>query len=152
MGQLTQTTAELQILVDGCYGGIEMEDNATTQETTATPTQLINFDRDSVSSNCTPAFGSNQITIDVAGDYLVSFSCSFGTATLAEVTMHIRKNGSTEIGVPFVRELSNGDQGVAATHFIATFAATDTVQVWVESLASETLTCTHASLTVDRVG
>lgn len=149
---LTQAEAQVQILLDGAYGGIEMEDNATTQATTSTPTQLINFDRDSVSSNCTPAFGSNQITIDVAGDYLVNFSCSFVAASAADYTMHVRKNGTTEIGVPLFHQTSTTDPDVVACHFIATLAATDTLQVWVESVDSETLTCTHASLSAVRVG
>ena len=93
----------------------------------------------------TPAFGSNQITIDVAGDYAVDLQMSFSGANSSTYNGTIYIN-AVPTSIEFTRKLGvGGDVGSASCHGIITCAATDVISAYIEGDAT-TLTVANAVL------
>ena len=122
----------------GIYGDISVFNNGTETQNNigTTPVQLVGFDTDGNSNGCTPAQASNQITVGVAGDYRVSFHCTFfGDAGIYKFRL---RKGGVEQSYGCGRKIgSSGDVG--STSFEApaiTLAASDVLTIYVESDAA----------------
>jgi hypothetical protein len=66
--------------VAGCYGALYVSGGSTAQSLTDTPAKVTGFAVDGVSDNTTPAHADDQITVDIAGVYLIQLSIT-GTGT-----------------------------------------------------------------------
>jgi len=142
------------------YGNISTDANITNTNITgaATPAQFVGFDTNGASNNATPSHAQDHITINSAGDYHVTFSCTLSSVwTGAQTaTIRIEKNNGATILTSLVgrRSLSAGgsDFGSFTLSGIETIAANDTVEVWIENSVNQDLLLTAASLSVVRVG
>jgi hypothetical protein len=133
MGQLTQTTAELQLILDGVYGEIYLHEGVTAQSipTGATYTKVDGFVSDGASSNCTNAAASDKITATLAGEYKVECSLSFtGTGVNKTWFGSVFVNGVEQDKIHFERRISTGGD-VGSTQFggIATVAAGNDIDI-----------------------
>ena len=144
------------------YGGIWVNGNGLATAFPGgpgVPAQFVFFAANEVANRTTPAFGTNDITIDEAGDYKVTCSihCSSlgGAGVLA--SFDVMTNGGT---VPFGnlhshRWLAGGavDNGSVSLSGIITLAAADTLELWLTDLtAGVGFTVDDATLSVVKVG
>lgn len=151
------TPGDIRNLLDsvfGVYGSLLISGNSTGQAVVAdTAEQLTEWTNNGISSGTTPAFASNQITIDNAGDYEVSFFVSFEGLTASEFKYSLRKNGSELSPVlSCERKTANNDVGDAAFSGQITLAATDVLSVWIESTVTGSPVVRDAQLVVKRIG
>lgn len=123
------------------YGGISATDNATqtTISVAGTPVQITIFDTNNPARNTTPDHTSDDITIDVAGDYLINVSATVnsiaGAASRFQMTVE-KNNGATTIdGLHVDRNLAggSGESGAVSISGLATLAANDTIECWIEN-------------------
>ena len=101
--------------------------------------QFLFFDTDDPSKECTPDHTNDHITIVHPGDYLIVCSAvclsSGGAGTVCEVEV-MRNNGAARVGPLHVDRAmagGGGDRGSMTLTGIATLAAGDTIEVWVEN-------------------
>lgn len=128
------------------FAEIYVQDNAvaTVIAVATTLVQVTIFGVDGASNNCTPDHTNDHITIDNAGRYLVTLSCTVnsvggGGADLVKLQMQ-KNNGAT----PFAnlhahRKLGTGgggDTGSISISGIIDVAATDTIEVWIANDSS----------------
>lgn len=140
------------------YGNIWIEDNgvATTIATVDVWVQVDVFAVNAPSSsNITPDYTNDHITVDVAGTYLVSFSASFSGAA-ANQTYEIEArydNGVNRIRNSHCdRRVSSSDVGSCSGMGIVTLAAASTVELWVKNKTTNAnITFEDVSLNVIRV-
>jgi len=142
------------------YGCIDGEDIAT--ETTITtqgvPVQVFSFDSNGPANGLTPDFTNSHITITYPGIYFVAVSASVnsvtGQASVFEFSVQVN-NGTRSI-VPHVdRNIAGGggSAGVISLSGIATLAADDTVEAWIENETNtENYLVEDISLTVIKIG
>ena len=141
-----------------CFAGISMYDNATADSiATATSTQLVRFDTNDPSNNCTPDHTSDDITIIKAGMYMVTMSVAFsGTGSVTWTGGVYKNNGATQLAnLQTHRKLgASGDVGSATVTGIADFAANDTVEIWFmqSSGVNKSITVKDCTLSVVQVG
>jgi len=123
------------------YGGISVTDNTTETSIAVggTPVQVTVFDTNSPARNTTPDHTNDHITIDVAGDYLISLSATVnsiaGAASRFQMTVE-KNNGATTItGLHVDRNLAggSGESGAVSISGVATLAASDTIEMWIEN-------------------
>jgi len=140
------------------YGGLSVEGNAvaTTIVTQNVYVQFTAFDTDAPSSDAVPANASDDVTVNTAGDYLVSWSASASGAANDVIAIHLEKNnGATDLpGTLGTRKISAaGDVGRMANSTICTLAVADTVELWAanESDTSD-FTLEDVSMSIVRVG
>jgi hypothetical protein len=138
----------------GVYGSIVLASGVTGQTlATDTPEQLTEWTADGLSNGMTPAFGSDQITIDNSGDYEVAFQASFDGTTGETFLFTLYKNGSPLSPILGCRR-KTGTADVGSCSFIGQVAlvATDILSIWIESDAAGTPVVRDAQLTVKRLG
>ena len=138
----------------GVYGSITVNDASAEQvDIGTTDVKLTCFTADGNSNAMTPSHTNDQITILVAGDYDVTFTCSF-LASAGVWQMHLAIDDVLQpygfhrkIGIP-------GDVGSAS--FIApgiTLAVNEVLSVYVVSEgATDDITVVDAALSVRLVG
>jgi hypothetical protein len=123
------------------YGGISKVSNAveTAIAVMGTAVQVTIFDTDMPSNGTTPAHGTDDVTILVAGDYMIVVSATVnsvaGGGSRFEMTVQ-KNNGASDVGALHVdRNLAGGGgvAGSASMSGIATLAASDTIEVWIEN-------------------
>jgi hypothetical protein len=154
--QLLLTPAERVILAgdERAYGVLNVND-ASTAETLvdATPRQVTAWTIDGLNHNTTPDNTSDDITINLAGDYSVCVSISFSGTSSKTFRLEIYKNGSGT-GFACKRKLgTGGDVGDVSFKGIIALAATDTIEVYQWSTDGGTaLTISDAQLLVERIG
>ena len=123
------------------YGGISTTTNST--ETViagaGTPVQVTIFQTNSPSNNTTPDHTNDHVTISKAGDYMINVSATVnsvsGAASRFEMTVQ-KNNGASDVGALHCdRNLGGGgsEAGVISMSGIATLAASDTIEVWIEN-------------------
>jgi hypothetical protein len=138
----------------GVYGSIGLGDGSTGQAlASGVNEQMTEFLHDGVANGVTPAFGSNQITIDNAGVYAVSFNCSFEGVTGVIFQFELYKNGSAV--VPHIsahRKTGNADVGSCGFTDNLTLAAADILTVWVEADGNGTPVWVESQFAVHRIG
>lgn len=83
MGTINKTTAQLNILANGVYGGIHQHDNVVPQEIAngAVYAKLVSWINEDASNGTTPSVANSQITLDTAGTYKVECQLSMGSGT-----------------------------------------------------------------------
>jgi hypothetical protein len=103
----------------------------------ANKVQVTAFTTDGSAINTTPAHGSDDITVGIAGKYLVTVSMSISSTGGSAYTLSAgvwTNNGATQFqNVHMSRRLSGGgsDTGPTSMSGICDFAASDTVELWV---------------------
>jgi hypothetical protein len=104
----------------------------------ANKAQVTSFDTNDPSNNCTPDHTNDHITIVEAGDYMVTCSITAESAAAGggdTIGFGIWKNnGATEYQNLHAHRLltgGGGDVGSISISGVATFAASDTVELWV---------------------
>ena len=138
----------------GVYGGVLITSGVTGQVlVAATPEQLTEWTADGESNGATPAFASNQITIDNAGVYAVFFQISFEGITGSTFDFSVYKNGSPLSPViDCERKTANTDVGSASMTAHLTLAAADVLTIEVESSGNGTMVALDAHFLVNRIG
>lgn len=118
----------------GGYGSLLVYGGASAQSLTTTPAKLTAWAANgAVSDSTTPSNSSDQITVDVAGDYWIHFNlCGTGTSTDYYI-FRPAVNGTavSNVGVRFTN--SGTGQFTVACDCIVTLAAADIVTVYGES-------------------
>ena len=161
MGDLTQTTAEIQIRLDGSYAEIYAHENLTTQAVVGSATvytKVTNFGFNGDAKNVTPDFANNKIIITEPGEYMISFSTSF-TATGSNVNWFgsIFIDGVEQNDMHFERKLgTGGDYGstaIAGIHSFPTVPIDVDVRFRHDDIAvSRDLTKKYMNLNVSAIG
>ena len=79
MGTLTNTTAEVQVALDGAFASIYLDGGSTAQSIAngASYVKSTGFATNGNSSNMTTDVANDKVTATVAGTYQVNVSCSF---------------------------------------------------------------------------
>jgi len=120
------------------YGGICSKDSAIAIGSIGTtPILFTGFDTDMPSNGVTPAHGSDQITIGLAGDYYLDVAITLHTATSGDAGLyqfHLRVNGVENANFGTRRQMSGtSDTGSTSFSGIITLAASDVLTIYVES-------------------
>ena len=138
----------------GVYGSILVVDGTTTQAVVATtPEQLTEFLSDGISNGTTPAYTSNQITIDNDGVYDVQFNISFEGIAGAVQEFLLYINAAHPSGAPHsMRKTANNDVGFCAFTGQISLSATDVLTVWVESDITGSIKIVESQFLVRRIG
>jgi hypothetical protein len=138
----------------GVYGSINITGGSTGQALgSATPELMTEWTHDGVSNGSTPAFATDNITIDNAGVYEVNFACSFEGLTGSIFQFYLRKNGSlTSPAIGVHRKTGNTDVGACGFTGQLTLAAADILTVWVESSGVGSPVWIESNLAVKRIG
>jgi hypothetical protein len=142
------------------YGEVYTNGNSVATVLTLTDTwyQFLGFDTNGVSQGTTPDHTNDHITVDQAGTYKVELSVSFSSSTGSDTyeIQVFKNNGTTGLAnVHMERKLgTGGDIGAAQCGGLHTFAANDTVEVWIKSVAAgggEQVTIKDANLNLTRL-
>lgn len=155
IGSITpEDVRDIVMSMFGSYAEILVQEGVTSQAITATPVKMTGFATNGLAVGCSPDATNDDITIDVAGIYDVSLTCSFSGDANDNYYLSIRKNGA-DAGLAFLERTlgPGGDVGSASTQGRVNCAATDVISVYVWSDTGGTSFVPHqASLTVKRIG
>lgn len=147
-----QVLRDVLVSIMGCYGGVKIEAGSTGQAILSGAAEVMTeWTADGVADGVTPAFASDQITIDNAGVYDIHFDCSFQGITNCTFQFELYKNGSP-IGPACERRTTSADVGNCGFDDDLTLAATDVLTIWVEGTQNGTFTATEAHFKVKRIG
>lgn len=121
--------------------------------------QIVAFDTDGPSNNCTPSHANDHITIVEAGDYRVSLSWSGHAHNLDDYDIHVKTNNGTvdyeNVAIHTTTAVA-GRVITSAVTGLCAFSAADTVEIWVQrttgGAVEQTLTTDAINLTVAQVG
>lgn len=154
--QLLLTPAErIAIAVSvHAYGILNANDVSVAESTVdATPRQVTAWSIDGLSFNTTPDHTSDDITIDIDGDYTVEVSVSFSGTSSKTYRLEIYKNGSPT-GFACMRKLgTGGDVGDVSFSGFISLSTNDTVSVYQWSTDGGTaMTITDAQMKLERLG
>lgn len=147
-----QDLRDMLVSIMGVYGSIVITAGVTGQTiASGVAEQMTEWTTDGISSGCTPAFASDQITIDNSGDYEIGFQCGFQGITNCTFEFTLYKNGVTA-AVGTQRKTSNADVGSCSFVCQITLAATDVLSIWVEGDQNGTFIVAESQLAVKRIG
>jgi hypothetical protein len=129
-------------IADNIYGGIGLYDGSVAVSSigvTAQKLTVFNVDMPSVGVTA-DSTTDDDLTVTVAGDYVVHFHASFATVAAGDAgtyEFHLRVNGSegsTHQKLGLRRDMSgSSDVGAGGFGGITHFAANDVLTIWVES-------------------
>lgn len=143
-----------QTMGNWTHRGVLYTEGNTTGELAvdATPRKVEALASQGVESGLTVDELNSQITIAVAGDYMVTATVSFNGSQSKTFKIAIYKNG-VSTGYTLERKLgTGGDVGSAAVSGIITCAATDNLSLYQSSADGGTaMTITNAQLSVVRL-
>jgi len=155
-----QTALVPPVAAMAMYAGISKVSNAaeTAIGVMGTAVQVAIFDTNSPAAGLTPDHTNNHITIPAAGDYAIWVSATInsvgGPGSRFEMTVQ-KNNGNADVGpLHCDRNLAGGGgaSGVISMSGIATLAANDTVEVWIENeTGTENYVVEDIDLTIRRV-
>lgn len=158
MGQLDQTTEEVQVALDGAFASIYVDDNAVTQSIVngASYVKVDAFASDGNSSNCTADAANDKVTVTTTGTYHATISCSF-TATGSNVNWFgaLFVDGVEQSNCHFERKIgTGGDYGSATVSGLINVTATKDVDFRVrhDDGTAKDLTVRYCNLMVHLVG
>lgn len=128
-----QDLRDFLVSVLGDYACIFVHAAATAQSFTTAPSKVTLFTTDGPAKGVAAQAASDQLVIDTAGDYEVSFQASFSGDNNATFAFHLRVGGVAQpLGCH--RKLStNGDVGSSSFICIVTLAAGAVLTVYGES-------------------
>jgi hypothetical protein len=139
----------------GGYASIYVQDGSTAQTSIgATPAKLTGFAADGESLGLVPAHASDQITVPVAGTYLVHGDFCFSGTASRTFQLRLRKTAVEVAGIGCKVTL-DGSGTLSGGSFSGLVACDedDVLTVYVEADAeSSSLTLTDAALVAKRVG
>ncbi|KPJ87110.1 MAG: hypothetical protein AMJ53_18610 [Gammaproteobacteria bacterium SG8_11] len=123
------------------YGGISVVGNAveTAIAVAGTAVQVTIFDTNMAAANMTPDHTNDHVTVDIAGDYLIVVSATINSVAGADSRFEMtvqKNNGAAAVGALHVdRNIGGGASAAGSVSMsgIATLAANDTVEVWIEN-------------------
>jgi len=129
------------------YGGL-LNTGSTAQTLVSNTAEILEgWTADMPSRNMTPAFGSDNVTVIVPGDYFISFQSSFNAANGVTITYDLRVN-DVSADLRCYRVLnSNNDVGSASFNGIVSLSSGDVVTVYVTSTGT-TVTIDEAQLSI----
>lgn len=136
----------------GGYGFISVLDGSTADAgISATPKLVTGFTTNGVAKDTTPDFANNQITVGVAGDYVIKFQMSFSGTASRTFLFRARVNGAVSV-LGCSRKLgTGGDVGSCSFEGSLILAADDVVTVYVESTdGGSSITSVDAQLQLNR--
>lgn len=124
------------------YGEVSGYDVAATITISGTgianKVQITSFDTDGPSNDTTPAHGTDDVTITNAGRYLVTVSTTIssaggGGADTIGLAVYVNNGATLQSNCHAHRKLAGGggDIGSVSISGICTFAASDTVELWI---------------------
>lgn len=116
------------------YGHISVLGGVTNQGSiTATPAKVVGFAANGPSSNMTPSFGDDQITVGITGKYLLNAQVSFSGTASKTFLLRARIDGVvTTLGCS--RKLgTGGDVGSCSFNGLLSLAAAEVVTLYVSS-------------------
>ena len=157
MGQLTQTTAEVQTALDGAFASIYVDDNSVVQSIAsgASYVKITSFASDGNSSNCTSDATNDKVTVTTTGTYHATVSCSF-TATGSNTNWFgaIFVDGVEQSNCHFERKIgTGGDYGSATVSGLINVTATKDVDFRLRHDGStQDVTVRYCNLMVHLVG
>lgn len=137
------------------YGGIASKDGAIAIDTIGTTAKKLEvFTANEASNLTTPDHTNDQITVTVAGDYLVALQITLATATAGdagEYQVHLRVNGIEDATMGARQHMSGSNDVESITcQGIVTLAASDILTVYIESddAGTDDIVVNAANLTV----
>lgn len=140
------------------YGEISVNGNATptTIGSGSTWYQVNVFDT-SQQNNATASADTNDITIIEAGAYMVTASISFSGATsgnIYELQVQTNNGATPYLNLHCDRKIgTGGDVGSASISGIGVFAASDTVELWIQNTsAGNNATVRDCTLSIVQIG
>lgn len=140
------------------YGAISTETNSTATTISSASTDFSNKVQvafgttNSTSQNTTPDHTSDDITIDLDGDYSACISLSVSGTASDVISFALFKNGTTQLGPRSTITLSGGVDSVHFSPGPAPLVATDTLEVWVQNeTAGRNITVEDASFHVVKI-
>ena len=157
-GQLTNTTAEVQAILDRAswYGVAELSaaEGITQDFTSGLFQSVTNLGQNVADTGYTTT--QSNITVSATGRYDISVSASFDTATLSQMEAHVYTNGVTlldyagnEIGWKRTQGAGAAD-GSTATHGVVQLVAGSAVSFRCMFDANETTTWHYFTFTVEK--
>lgn len=147
-------------LVDGVYGEIYCDENAT-PTTLTTQNQWYKatiFDTDGYARGATPDNTNDYITADRDGTYRAHFhvSAEFGTGSQDYEFMLRKNNGTFDLHNCHINIVPtfNGYEYPLSVSSVIRLSTNDTVELWVRctTSASVSVTLVHAVLNIERIG
>ena len=136
----------------GVYGSIVIEAGSTGQTiASGVAEQLTEWTADGISNGVTPAFATDQITINHDGDYEIFFQISFQGINGVVFKYTLYKNGSA-LPPSCQRKTANTDVGSESFLCQIALVATDVLSIWVEGDGSGTFTAVETQFAVRRIG
>jgi len=121
--------------------------------------QIVAFDTDGESNNCTPDHTNDHITIVETGDYLVSLTWSGHSHNQDDYQIMVRAEGGTVAYTNVTIHTTTAVAGriiTSAAVGVCALSATDTVEAWAlrttGAAVGQTLTTDHITLAVVQVG
>jgi hypothetical protein len=135
------------------YGAIFVSAGVTGQViASGVPEQLTEWTHDGSANGVTPAFASDQITIDNDGVYAVNFAISFAGITNCVFQFTMYKNGSPMSPVLGAqRKTGNTDVGSCGFNCQVSLVDGDIISIWVEGDQNGTFTAVDCQLTIHRI-
>lgn len=126
------------------YGGICVLNNTTPTAivTAGVPVQVLVFDTNDPSRGIVPDHTNDHVTIFKTGDYAIMMSATVNSVAGPSSHCHItvEKNDGASIigGLLSARNMAGGagESGSMTLSGIATLAAGDTIEVWIENMSA----------------
>ncbi len=139
------------------YGSFYFSSTAETTLSSGTPAKAAGTTTECLSNNMTVTT-SNRITLDAGQttrDYEVTIAVSVtkasGGGTLG--TIHIAKDGTVVTGALVNRTLANtNDEGAAALTFQVTLAASEYLEIFIESANGDNMTVESGGMSIKVIG
>lgn len=151
--QLAYKAEQIGLLLDGCYGGIHVHDNSTSQAIPAgaTYTKINQFvDNDTISNNITPDAANDKITITKNGKYSIFGSLNFKDGANVEWWATVFVDGVEQDEVHLNRKMgAGGDVGSGSQ--LGTFEVTNApidvdVRVRHDNALTQNMTLTYSNI------
>jgi hypothetical protein len=153
-GDITpQVLRDVLVTVMGCYGGVHIESGSTAQVLVSTVAEkMTEWAHNGISSEVTPDYINNEITIDEAGDYQVDFTTSFTGINNAVFDFILYVDGvTTGHGCSTTSPAAAVIQGASFSNQL-TIAAGEALSIWVTSSLSGSMTVKFSDLNLKRIG
>ena len=146
-----QDLRDLMITALGGYASISVDAGSAAQALTSTPAVLVAFDTAGPAQGAAGSLGPDQITIGVAGVYLVGFSASLSASIATLLDLELFVAAAKQAG--FSSRVDAGTSLAAASFGgLVTLAAGVVLDVRGSVAPNASVTIRHAHLSAKRVG
>ena len=139
----------------GCYGELRVTAGVTAQAGIGVaPAKMTGWDTNGAAQDTTPDHTADEITVDVAGTYLVLLLLSLSALTATALyRLEVYKNGVATGQAVEILSNAAPDRVVLASAGLLAIAAADVISVYVNSDgAARTMTPTEGQLVLKMVG